>query len=246
MTKKIVFFIFALSIVCAHGFLRKYREDKTKCPMVKAMRNFELKELLGQWYVIQYYASSEEDLSYKCMRAEFTEDDSISSAFKHMIQITMNFTYIFINDPLNEILLGNITWQVPDHATPAHWVHAEDTYEGIYNTYVLDTDYTSWTLLMHCAEKEKEPRYLSAFIMSRNATIGNNVVSYLRDKLPKYDIDLNFMFEMSQNECEQTQLDKNLPPLVGLAEEAYQRKKSPSKRRHPMKRIHKNTSKEFV
>lgn len=37
----------------------------------------------------------------------------------------MNFTYIFINDPLNEALLGNITWQIPDMTTPAHWVHAE-------------------------------------------------------------------------------------------------------------------------
>lgn len=32
--------------------------------------------------------------------------------------------------------------------------------EGIYNTYVLDSDYTSWALLLHCAEKSKVPRYL--------------------------------------------------------------------------------------
>lgn len=58
--------------------------------------------------------------------------------------------------------------------------------EGIYNTYVLDSDYKSWTLLMHCAEKEKSPRYLSSFIMSRTSDLGNNVNSYLREKLPKY------------------------------------------------------------
>lgn len=97
---------------------------------------------------------------------------------------------------------------------------------------------------MHCAEKNKEPRYLSAFIMSRNSTVGNNVITYLREKLPKYDIDLNFMFEMSQSDCEQTQLDRNLPPLVGLAEEVYHKKKSHGKRRHPMKRVHKKKSSE--
>jgi hypothetical protein len=58
--------------------------------------------------------------------------------------------------------------------------------EGVYNTYVLDSDYKSWALLMHCAEKSKSPRYLSSFIMSREANLGGNVISYLREKLPRY------------------------------------------------------------
>lgn len=51
---------------------------------------------------------------------------------------------------------------------------------------MLDSDYTSWALLMHCAEKSKSPRYLSSFIMSREESLGVNVISYLREKLPKY------------------------------------------------------------
>jgi len=39
---------------------------------------------------------------------------------------------------------------------------------------------------MHCAEKSKSPRYLSSFIMSREANLGANVISYLREKLPRY------------------------------------------------------------
>lgn len=35
--------------------------------------------------------------------------------------------------------------------------------------------------------------------MSREQTLGFNVISYLRDKLPRYDIDLSYMFDMSQN-----------------------------------------------
>ena len=57
--------------------------------------------------------------------------------------------------------------------------------EGVYNTYVIDSDYKSWALLMHCAEKSKSPRYLSSFIMSREASLGANVISYLREKLPR-------------------------------------------------------------
>lgn len=59
------------------------------------------------------------------------------------------------------------------------------TDEGVYNTYVLDSDYKSWALLMHCAEQSKTPRYLSSFIMSREPSLGTNVISYLREKLPR-------------------------------------------------------------
>ncbi|XP_017772896.1 PREDICTED: apolipoprotein D [Nicrophorus vespilloides] len=204
---------------------RKRPEDKVKCPKVKSLRNFDLQQFLGNWYVIQYYASSEEALAYRCMQAEFT----MSVPF---IDVTMNFTYSFTDDPLNEQLLGNITWSIPNPAQPAHWSHSEDTYEGIYNTYVVDTDYSSWALLLHCAEKSKSPRYLSSFIMSRLPILGVNVISYLRDKLPRYDIDVRYMFDMSQNECDVPQAGIEIPPsLLGSRVQATSRK-------HPMKHDH--------
>lgn len=73
--------------------------------------------------------------------------------------------------------------------------------EGVYNTYVIDTDYENWALIMHCAEKKKFPRYLSALMMSRSQTIGNNVKAFLREKLPKYNIDLDFFFEVNHVDC---------------------------------------------
>lgn len=74
---------------------------------------------MGKWYVVQYYASSEEALSYRCMRAEL-------SLRPEEAEVTMNFTYSFVDDPLNEQLLGNITWKIPSADVPAHWVHAEE------------------------------------------------------------------------------------------------------------------------
>ncbi|GLH13613.1 Apolipoprotein D [Gryllus bimaculatus] len=97
------------------------REDKTKCPQVKAIHNFDVHELLGRWFVVQYYASSEEALAYRCMRAEL-------SMPAERLEVSMNFTYAFSDDPAAEALCGNITWAVPDAALPSHWVHAEDTY----------------------------------------------------------------------------------------------------------------------
>lgn len=73
--------------------------------------------------------------------------------------------------------------------------------EGVYNTYVIDTDYDNWALIMHCAEKKKFPRYLSALMMSRSQTLGNNVKVFLREKLPNYNIDLDFFFDVKHDDC---------------------------------------------
>ncbi|KAL3280261.1 hypothetical protein HHI36_017756 [Cryptolaemus montrouzieri] len=221
---KTIIFVFSCLVFfkLCESYGKKY-DDKEKCPRVKAIRNFILEDLLGRWYVIEYYASSEEALSYRCMRAEFSASSPQD--------VTMNFTYSFTDDPINEILVGNITWVIPNPARPAHWVHSEDTYEGIYNTYILDSDYKSWALLLHCAEKKKVTRYLSSFIMSRKPTLGANEKAYLKDKLPRYDIDLSYLFEMSQNDCNVTTNDFIPPSLLS-------NRKNPSSRRHPMKHMH--------
>ncbi|XP_011701069.1 PREDICTED: apolipoprotein D [Wasmannia auropunctata] len=208
------------------GSVWKRREDKTKCPKVKGIRNFDISEFLGLWYIVQYYASSEEALVYRCMRAEL-------SVSPENAEVTMNFTYSFTDDPINELLVGNITWKIPSPDLPAHWMHAELPYEGVYNTYVLDSDYKSWALLMHCAEKSKSPRYLSSFIMSREASLGANVISYLREKLPRYDIDLEYMFPMDQKQCNKTDNSEAVltPALPSV-------KRGHVNRRHPLKRKH--------
>lgn len=97
----------------------------------------------------------------------------------------------------------------------------------------MDSDYATWALLLHCAEKNKSPRYLSSFIMSKYPQLGINVISYLRDKLPRYDIDLAYMFDMTQNDCDIPQAGIDIPPSI-LANRL-----PPSQRRHPMKGHHK-------
>ncbi|XP_076682463.1 lipocalin/cytosolic fatty acid-binding protein Karl [Andrena cerasifolii] len=224
----IIVLLLVLACLIDHtGGAWKRREDKTKCPKVKAMRNFDISQFLGSWYIEQYYASSEEALAYRCMRAEL----SISS---ESTEVTMNFSYSFTDDPINEQLVGNITWKIPSSESPAHWVHAEYPYEGVYNTYVLDSDYKSWALLMHCAEQSNTPRYLSSFIMSREPSLGANVISYLREKLPRYDIDLEYMFPMVQSQCNKTEgseMDPFIPPVV-LSRRNYAARNHPLKKKH--------------
>ncbi|KAF6213298.1 hypothetical protein GE061_011016 [Apolygus lucorum] len=208
------------------------KEDKTMCPQVKGARNFNLESLLGSWYVVQYYATSEEDVIYKCMRAVFEmgADDGANPA------VDLNITYSFVDDPDNEMLMGNITYVVPDMSKPAHWVHSEDTFLEMYNTYILDCDNNEWALLLNCAEKPKSPRYLTSLMISKTPNLAPGVVSFLRDKLPKYDITLDYMFEMKQENCEDP--SKNLH--YASASQPAKTKKG----KHPLKR--KNRSKNSV
>lgn len=74
------------------------------------------------------------------------------------------------------------------------------TDEGVYNTYVLDCADT-WAVLLHCAEKPSSPRYLSSILLSRDMTVPANVRSYVRDKLPKYGVQLEYTFAMVQDRC---------------------------------------------
>ncbi|KAL0274738.1 UNVERIFIED_CONTAM: hypothetical protein PYX00_002790 [Menopon gallinae] len=187
--------VLVLLLVLCSASCYKPREDKTKCPKVKALRNFDINELMGTWYIVEYYASSEEMPEYSCMRSAFT----ISL---QPLGISMKFNYSFVDDPEREKLNGNITWEVPDGNQPAHWVHAEDTYEGVYNTYVLDSDYNSFGLLLHCAEKSGTERYLSSLVLSREQTLKRNIINYLREKLPRYGVDLEYMFPISQKDCD--------------------------------------------
>ncbi|CAO1380455.1 unnamed protein product [Diamesa serratosioi] len=157
------------------------------------MRNYQLHKMTGFWYVIQYYSSAEDTSMYACMRGVL--------GITNTKEVSWNFTYTYVNDPEKELLHGNITWNLPNLNDLSHWQHIEDPYEGIYNTYVIDTDYENWSLIMHCAEKKRNPRYLSALLMSRTPLLGNNVKVFLREKLPKYNIDLNYLFELQHSDC---------------------------------------------
>jgi apolipoprotein D and lipocalin family protein len=79
-------------------------------------------QIQGSWAFQQYFASSEEALSYHCMLADMAVDMSSGSG----VRVTMSFRYSYLDDPLDDVLTGNMTWIVPDeHYHPAHWEHAE-------------------------------------------------------------------------------------------------------------------------
>ena len=43
---------------------------------VKPMRSLQLADMMGFWYIIQYYSSSEETAEYKCMKGNLEMSDN--------------------------------------------------------------------------------------------------------------------------------------------------------------------------
>lgn len=63
---------------------------------VKAMRNFDINEMMGFWYVVQYYASSEEAAEYSCMKCNFTmSDESALVGFAIFFSLSLVFLSVF-------------------------------------------------------------------------------------------------------------------------------------------------------
>jgi len=66
---------------------------------------------------------------------------------------------------------------------------------------------------MHCAEKKKQPRYLSALLLARKPALADNEISFLRGKLPQ-DIDASFMFDIGQESCDHLMESSQDDPLA--------------------------------
>lgn len=107
---------------------------------MRALRNFSINDLMGPWYVVQYYASSEEMPEYACMRSSFAINDHLDRMY-----ITMNFSYHYAEDPIRQPLNGNITWFMPNANVPAHWMHTE--YSCEYNMVIKFE--AAWDILLN-------------------------------------------------------------------------------------------------
>lgn len=69
--------IFIYITECFHSFFQ-----------VRAIRNFDLESMMGFWYVVQYYASTEELPEYACMQSDFTfsaEDQHVSAYYLYSV-----------------------------------------------------------------------------------------------------------------------------------------------------------------
>lgn len=60
------------------------------------MRNFNLTSILGSWYVMQYYASSEEVSEYSCMRSVFSMHEEHVSIYFKLTNYSCKILFFFL------------------------------------------------------------------------------------------------------------------------------------------------------
>jgi hypothetical protein len=65
----------------------------------------------------------------------------------------------------------------------------------------VDTDHSSWLILLHCSDPEAEKKFLSTFVLSRVPYVDKLTTEYLREKISAYDIDLEYLFPVNQTFC---------------------------------------------
>lgn len=75
------------------------------------------------------------------------------------------------------------------------------TDKGVYNTDVIDTDHSSWLILLHCSDPESEKKFLSTFILSRTPYMDKLQMDYLREKVAAYGVNLEYLFPVNQTFC---------------------------------------------
>lgn len=66
---------------------------------------------------------------------------------------------------------------------------------------MIDTDYTSWLILLHCSDPESEKKFLSTFVLSRTAYIDRTTTEYLREKIGNYNVPMEYLFSVNQTFC---------------------------------------------
>jgi hypothetical protein len=78
---------------------------RDNCPEVKPMKNFNIFEILGPWFVVQYYSSAEIAFTYHCMKTEFglsngNMDMKMKLTYKYLIKkykrIIQNVYYFYL------------------------------------------------------------------------------------------------------------------------------------------------------
>lgn len=99
---------------------------------MRALRNFDLEPMMGNWYVVQYYASTEELPEYACMRSHFTftsDDQHVSGYVDYQVlKVYRPLTFgikLYCIEALNDNAKSSLSPRVYSLLYPTYlWVRA--------------------------------------------------------------------------------------------------------------------------
>ncbi|XP_073948491.1 apolipoprotein D-like [Choristoneura fumiferana] len=163
-----------------------------KCPVVEPMPGFEMKQLLGVWYVIQKTSTGSSCITYNFTATEEPGTYELEQVSQHLI---LGLT------PLKHDYRYTGVLTVPDPSVPARMkVRFPLNVAGSASYIVLATDYTTYAAIFTCQSILFGHRR-SATILSRTKELDKMYLDKLRTKLSSHGINPFDLSIISQKEC---------------------------------------------
>ncbi|OXA45521.1 apolipoprotein D [Folsomia candida] len=169
------------------------------CPRVEPLKDFNMDKFLGEWYVIQKFATSS-----SCMKYNFTQGTDgklrLVQTRQHFLLDTIGVDHIYT-------YTGVLT--IPDNDRSARMrVKFPLNIAGEADFLVFMTDYSSYAGIFTC-QKILFGHTKSATILSRKPTLDKAVVNQVRQKLEEEGVDPDDFSVVDQDTC-RTKEDSSL------------------------------------
>jgi len=161
------------------------------CPRVQWVRDFDVDKFLGEWYVIQKFATQS-----SCMKYNFTRgaDNKL-----RVVQTKQHFVLDKIG--VDHIYTYTGVLSVPDSSYPARMrVRFPMNLAGDAEFLVYMTDYTQYAGVYTC-QKILFGHTKSATILSRTNKLDEAVINQLRQRLQEEGVDPSDFNEVDQSKC---------------------------------------------
>jgi len=169
------------------------------CPRVEPLKDFNMDKFLGEWYVIQKFATSS-----SCMKYNFTQGTDgklrLVQTRQHFILDTIGVDHIYT-------YTGVLT--IPDNDRSSRMrVKFPLNIAGEADFLVFMTDYDNYAGIFTC-QKILFGHTKSATILARKSTLDKAVINQVRQKLEEEGVDPDDFSVVDQSTC-RTKEDSSL------------------------------------
>ncbi|XP_071181610.1 apolipoprotein D-like [Mytilus edulis] len=163
--------------------------SKGKCPDVKVVSDFKLSSYLGDWYEIYKFKADFEN-GQSCIHANYQKKANGHIQVYNRGQTEDGKITTAIGDGYN-----------PDPNEPAKLAIKFSPVAPYGKYWVLDTDYTSYTLVYSCTDLFSVTHVEFAWILSRQRTLDAAISSRLFNIMKSYNIETSNFSSENQTDC---------------------------------------------
>ncbi|XP_072428325.1 apolipoprotein D-like [Chiloscyllium punctatum] len=170
------------------------------CEHVEVQKNFSLDQYMGTWYEIERFYNVTGDV--RCISETISSSDNeIETVYELITLITKGNE---VTEHTAELIPPDET--VKDQAKLTYRLdeqmgHEPMDDEVVFHYWVLDTDYTSYSLVFSCVSFLGIMHTPYAWIFSRERQLSANTTQYLHGVLEKYKIKTDDLVKINQEGC---------------------------------------------